>query len=1116
MKLIFFLILAASLQLSAKSYAQISISEKNSSLIKIFKEIQKQSGYDFWYESAVLKKITNIDIDLKNVSLQRAIDECLKGKPLTYVIAGKTVVIKQSQQPVKKEVRGTVSDSTGVLPGVSITVKNKPNVGTATDGNGRYVLDVPDDNVVLVFSMIGYVTQEVPVKNKEIINVVLVSSSNTLNDVVVVAFGTQKKAEMVGSVTTINPKELKVPSSNLTTALAGRLSGVIAFQRSGEPGQDNADFFIRGVTSFGTGKKDPLILIDGVELSVTELARLQSDDIESFSIMKDATSTALYGARGANGVVMVTTKTGKPGKAQVSFRLENSVSAATQNVELADPITYMKMYNDAVISRDPFQDKFYSQEKIDATAEGRNPIIYPAVDWRKELFKDYTSNQRANLSVSGGGQIARYYVTGSYNKDNGILKVDQRNNFNSNIKLNTYTLRSNVNIDLTKSTELIVRLNGNFDDYTGPIEGGTSLYNKVLRSNPVDFPAYYPVDYDHRFVQHIMFGKPASGNQSYINPYADMVKGYKDYSRSLMLAQLELKQNLSFLTQGLSFRTMVNTNRTSFFDVTRAYAPFYYRMTAFDRLSQDYTVTIDNPLTGTEYLDYAEPRKSISSTFYLESALNYGRSFNKHSLSGLLVYIMREGLSVNTDPAVPSSLQLSLPSRNIGLSGRSTYVYDNRYAAEINFGYNGSERFHESKRMGFFPSAGVAWTVSNEKFMKPFSKTITELKLRATYGLVGNDAIGPAADRFFYLSEVNMNDANRAALFGTDFNYKVNGITVNRYSNTDITWETAYKTNFALELGLFNEVKILADVYTERRKNILMTRGDIPSTMGLSSIVRANVGEASGKGIDLSVDYSHSFGNKMWLQTRGNFTFAKNRFEIYEEPSYEKEYWLSRVGYPIAQQWGYIAERLFIDDSEVANSPAQNFGGQNIAGDIKYKDVNNDGQITALDKVPLGHPTTPEIVYGLGFSLGYKNFDISTFFQGLSNESFWVSPANVQPFNGGRQVLKAYADSHWSMENPDLYALMPRLDPTYNENNNQLSTWWLRNGAFIRLKQAEIGYSLSPKIASRLKMSKARVYINGSNLFMLSHFKLWDVEVGGNGLGYPLQRVFNTGLNITF
>lgn len=1039
---------------------------------------------------------------------------------LSFEAQGNEIDQDKEQILQTKEVYGTVRDSVGPIPGVSVTIKNTTK-GTTTDLNGKYILEVPDNpNTTLVFSMVGFDPHEIVIGNQTSIDVTLQVSSTQLGEAVVVAFGTQKRTDLIGSVTSINPSELKVPSSNLTTALAGRLAGVIAYQRSGEPGADNAEFFIRGVTTFGY-KKDPLILIDNIELTSTDLARLNPDDIASFSIMKDATATALYGARGANGVILVTTKEGKEGQARVSFRLENSVSSPTQDVELADPITYMRLNNEAILTRDPLGRLLYSDEKINNTVLGSNSLIFPSTDWREELFKDHAINQRANLSVSGGGKVARYYVAGSFNQDNGVLKVDNRNNFNNNINLKTSSLRANVNINLTPTTELITRLSGTFDDYTGPIYSGGGFYTRVMRANPVLFPAYYPVDADHSFVKHIMFGNFEDGN--YLNPYADMVRGYKDYARSNMNAQFQLQQDFGFITEGLSARGLVNTARISFFDVIRQYEPFYYQLGAYNLRDNTYQVNIINPDDGEDYLSYQPGEKTISSTVYLETAVNYNRTFaEKHNVSGMLVYILREALDANS-----ATLQESLPFRNVGLSGRATYSYDNRYYAEFNFGYNGSERFYKAQRFGFFPSAGLAWTISNEKFWEPLKETITNLRLRGTYGLVGNDAIG--AGRFLYLSEVNPNDENRRAVFGTNNGYSRNGVSISRYSDLNITWETAKKTNIALELGISKRWNIIAEYFREHRTNILQSRASTPASMGLWATPAANIGEAKGEGIDFSLDYNQSFLNGSWIQARANFTYATSAYEIFEEYDYTNEWWKSRVGYPINQRWGYIAESLFVDEAEVTNSPRQNFG-EYLAGDIKYRDINEDGQITELDMVPIGYPTMPEIVYGFGVSYGFKNFDISTFFQGLARESFWIDPEATAPFvpyhysdqerNSGilyrNQLLQAYADSYWSEDNRDLYALFPRLSTYPIENNIQSSTWFMRNGAFLRLKQVELGYTVPTHMTEKIRISNLRIYANGTNLLTWSKFDLWDIEMAGNGLRYPVQKVYNIGIQASF
>ncbi|MBO9153565.1 SusC/RagA family TonB-linked outer membrane protein [Chitinophaga sp. GCM10012297] len=1023
-----------------------------------------------------------------------------------------------------KEIKGQVTDSSGsAVPGVTILVKGSTTIGTTTDMNGRFILDVPDNTLVLVFSMIGYTTQEVPLNGRTTLHVNLAPANNQLGETVIVAYGKQKRESVIGSITSINPGELKVPSSNLTTALAGRMAGIIAYQRSGEPGRDNAEFYIRGATTFGY-KKDPLILIDNIEYTTTELARLQPDDIASFSIMKDATANALYGARGANGVILVTTKEGRAGKAKINIRLENSFSSPTRDIELTDPVTYMKLHNEAVATRNPLAPLPYTQAKIDYTEAGINPTVYPTTDWREMLFKKSTTTQRANFNVSGGGDIATYYISGGVNKDNGILKVDGRNNFNNNIDLKTYNLRSNINLRVTKSTQVMVRLNGTFDDYNGPIDGGQKLFWKMLHTSQVRFPAYYPKDDDHAWINHIMFGNEDQGQ--YLNPYADMVKGYREYSRSLMVAQFELKQDLSdIITKGLSLRGMMNTNRTAYFELQRQYNPFWYTVGAYDKPSNEYQIYNINPETGTDYLSFVPRDKTVQSVFYGEVAMDYNRTFdNKHNLAGMLIFIARNRLEGNN----ADGLQKSLPARNLGLSGRATYGYDNRYFFEFNFGYNGSERFYKTERFGFFPTAGAAWYISNEKWWDPYKSFIHKLKIRANYGLVGNDQIGDENERFFYLSNVNMNDGGKGARFGNTGGYSRPGISIQRYDNPAITWETAKNSTFGLEIGLLKNIDIILEYFTEHRTSILMSRASIPKTMGLQGTTpKANVGSASSKSYEATLDYNAKVNKDWFVSARGTFTFSRNLYENYEEPMYEEPY-RYRKGHSTAQRWGYIAERLFIDDEEVRSSPTQSFNGFiTRAGDIKFRDINGDKIIDQRDMVPIGFPDRPEISYGIWFSTTYKNFDFSLYWQGSARSSFWINVEETSPFLDYRQdgsdvavsetqMLKVYSENYWSEENRNLYALWPRLSPELNSNSAQQSTWFMRNGSFLRLKQVEVGYSLPRHLTKRWHIESVRIYGSGTNLFTISGFKLWDVEMAGNGLGYPVQKVMNIGLNIGF
>lgn len=1018
-----------------------------------------------------------------------------------------------------KTVKGVIyEEETGEpMPGATVSVEGSTR-GVMTDLDGSFELTGVKPTDKLKFECLGKETQVLQVGTMTNFVVKLKNAANELDEVTVVAFGKQRKESVIGSISTVDVKTLKVPSSNLTTALAGNVAGVIAYQRTGEPGQDNADFFVRGITTFGANTS-PLILIDNIELTSTDLARLQPDDIESFSIMKDATATALYGARGANGVIFVTTKRGQEGPAKIFARVETSISAPTDVVELADPVTYMKSYNEAISTRDPLGELMYTYDKIEQTGKpDANRLIYPANDWYDMLFKDFATSYRANVSARGGGKVATYYVSGAYTEDTGVLKVDKRNSFNNNIDDKNYTLRSNVDINVTPTTKLAVRLTGNFRDYQGPLNGGSDVYRQVMHSDPVLFPAYYPVDDEHVGVQHIMFGNYEDG--SYINPYANLVKGYKNYQRSQMIAAVQLEQDLKFITKGLSFMTLFNLTRLSEFTVNRQFNPYWYRLDRYDSYTGEYHVNRINE-NGTDYLTYSESGKTVKNTMYSETRLNYNRSFGKHDVTGLLVLTASESLTANA-----GSLQLSLPSRNAGLSGRFTYGYDKRYFVEYNFGYNGSERFHKSHRWGFFPSAGLAWMMSNEKWFKPLTKVVSNLKLRYSYGLVGNDNIGSSSNRFYYLSEMSMNNSGLGASFGETRNVSYNGIGVVRYANEAITWEKSYKSNYALELGLFKKLDIIAEYFTEHRTDIFMQRADIPNTMGLQAAVYGNIGQARSKGIDIQADYKQAWASGLWASARANFTYSTGKYDVYEEPTYPESY-RQHAGRSIRQTWGYIAERLFIDDEDAANSPSQAaFGSQYGGGDIKYTDVNGDGVITNADMVPIGYPTSPEIIYGFGVSLGHKGFDVSVFFQGLGRESFWIDATSAYstkynkygtaPFVNNGQLLKAYSDSHWSEDNRDIYALYPRYSAYENHNNTQVSTWWMRDGSFVRLKQMEFGYTLPQKLTNKIHIDNLRVYFQGNNLLCWSKFKLWDPELAGEGFNYPIQRTFNIGVNVTF
>lgn len=1019
------------------------------------------------------------------------------------------VKIAHNELQQQRQISGRVVDQDGFpLPGVAITVKGSPGVGVVTDAEGSYTITC-DSEDLLVFSYIGFKGYEKKAYELDKVTVTLEEDTIALDEVQVVAFGKQKKESVVSSISTVTPGELRVPSSNITTSFAGRMGGVIAYQRSGEPGLDDADFFIRGITTFATGgKQNPLILIDGIEMGSSDLARLNTDDIASFSVMKDANSAALYGARGANGVILVTTKEGKADKVSVNIRAEASSSANSELIELADPITYMNLHNEAVRTRNPMVPLPYSTRKIRETQLGSNPIMYPAVDWYDYLIKDRTENQRINVNITGGGKAVQYYLAANYQHDTGILKQNKENKFDNNININRLQVRSNVTIKLTPLTKAIVRSYGSFDDTTGPRQGGARVFSMARNATPVQFLPVYPKDEEREFAKHLLFGAAETAD-TYTNPVAEVYSAYQSSSSSMMLLQLELEHTFKGKLEGLVAKGTYNVKRNSYYDLNRSYNPFYYAPAK--TIDGSYRLHSFNPDSGTEYLSYDFGSKSVVSSMYGEVRVGYNKVFNdKHDLNALLIGTLRDEVSTRA-----TTIQESLPKRNMNSAGRFAYGYDSRYFAELNFGYNGSERFSKNNRFGFFPSVGAGWMVSNEDFMFGLKDVITTLKLKATHGKVGNDQIGSSSDRFFYLSQVNMSGGGYR--FGTDLSYGRPGISIIRYANDLITWEIATKTNLGIEFTLFEDLDILADYFYEKRKNILQTRSDIPTTVGLVTIPQANVGVAEGSGAEVELKYQKSFNKDLWLIVSGNFTYAASKYKQLEEPNYDDAPWKSKVGKKLSQGYGLIAERLFIDQEEVNNSPRQMFGEYG-AGDIKYKDINNDGQIDANDMVPIGHPQTPEIIYGTGLSFGYKALDLSFFFQGSARSSFFISPSDISPFinKGQRGLMQHIADDHWSENNRNLHAFWPRLSESQISNNNQRSTHWLRDGSFIRLKSTEVGFTLPQQLTEKAYLNMVRFYVSGSNLLLWSKFKLWDPEMAGNGLGYPVQRVFNLGINITF
>ncbi|MDR1129558.1 MAG: TonB-dependent receptor [Prevotellaceae bacterium] len=1009
-----------------------------------------------------------------------------------------------------KTITGIVKDANDnlPLPGVAVQIKST-SVGVVTGSLGEFSINAGESDT-LVFVLVGKREVNQRVGQQSVFEIVLVDDEESeLDELTVVGFGVQKKSSVVASITTVKPSELRVSAYNLTSSFAGKIPGMISYQTTGEPGEDYAQFFVRGVTTFGY-TRSPLILIDGFESSTYELSRLQVDDIESFSVLKDASAAALYGARGANGVLLVITKSGQSSGISINARVDTHIATPTKMIETVDALDYMRLYNEGLTTRNPLAGDYYSAQVMQSTMDNENPMIYPNVDWYDELFKQTTINKRANINLSGGGNIARFYVSGGFENENGLLKEDPRNKFNSNININRVHMRSNVIFNITKTTTLDTRIQAEFENYNGPFKTASEIFDMVMNVNPVDFPAVFEPDEAHRFVSHTLFGNILINGNMMSNPYAEMVRGYRSQNISIVTMMATIRQDFDFLIKGLKFegKGSVKSNGTS--TQMRQFSPFFYSIEQYNQVSKQYKLFGLNPLSGNTSMGDIDATNERGASYYFEGRFNWNGTFNKvHNVGAMAVGTLQQNSNL-----VAGTVFTALPARNAGISGRATYDYDNRYFGEFNFGYNGSEKFTGSKRFGFFPSIGGAWMTSNEKFFEPV-KFIDLLKFRFTYGMNGNDGIAEAANRFNFLSQVNKGGSPYT--WGLLHDNNGAGYTIGRYANPNISWEISRKVNLGLEINALNKMlKFQFDVWKDWRSDIYQERKTFAATTGLveqSLKIFGNIGKVESVGYESSLDLEKSFSNGAWILGRFNFTYSKNKVTVQDEEQFKDRY-RSAIGQSSNVLRGYVAERLFVDDYETANSPRQDWGLYQ-AGDIKYKDVNGDGRINENDMIPMGFPGgVPEVQYGFGLSGGFRNFDLSFFFQGNSRVSFFIAPAKIAPLENHRNALEIVARDYWTETNPNVHAFWPRLSVSSLENNIQPSSWWLRNGSFIRLKSVEVGYNI--KAINKLLLQSGRIYFSVENVFYMSKFKLWDPEMGESGLGYPPNRRFNIGLLLQF
>ena len=988
------------------------------------------------------------------------------------------------------EVRGTVLDETDQpVAGAFVTVKGETR-GAMTDAAGRFTLSVKSGDA-LVVSFLGYEDEEVTIGTDNDLVVKLVPQENQLEEVVMVAYGTQRKASVIGSISSVDMEQLKVPVGQLSSTLAGKLAGIVVMQQTGEPGA-GADFWIRGMNTFGANSK-PLVLVDGVE---RDMDLVDAEDIASFSILKDATATALYGVRGANGIVLITTKRGAESKPKVSFKVETGMVSPTRLPELASASEWIDYYNSLYTTRGV--EAPISDYQRDLYLSGTDPIFYPSVDWIHTIFKEMASSSRVNLSVSGGTKNVRYYVGGNYYNEQGIFNTDQKR-YDAGMHYDKFSFRSNVDINLTKSTTLGLNLSNQFTSTNSPSSDRNEIYSRTLAASPVGIVTVYPD------------GVLTLPEQGY-NPWNLLNSlGYRTIKNNVAQATLSLTQDFSeIITEGLSANIKFSWDAQNQTVVYRNISPAYYNAVGVDDKGE---IIYESISGGNDYMTLSSSNSGWN-TLNLEASVNYERTFaGAHRVGGMFLFNMR-----NRTNNVPGySYIAAFPYKHMGIAGRATYSYGDRYFTEFNFGYNGSENFAPGHRFGFFPSVAIGYMISNEPFWAPLKRVVSTLKFKASYGKIGSDQISTDSSRRFAYN-TTMNTSAAGALFGDTPTLRT-GITTDQYGNPEVSWEQATKANAGMELTLFGDLRYMVDFFYDRRDGIFILRQSTPSAVGINVNQYVNIGKMQNSGFDMTLEYDHTFPIGLLVSARANYSFNRNKILYNDQPDQIWKY-QNTAGFAFQQQFGLIAEGLFKDEAEIAEWPTQKFGSVS-PGDIKYRDINGDGVVDTYDKVAIGYTVVPEINYGFGVSLGYKGFDASVFFSGVGHVTRIITGNNLfgatADIKYEGQIFADVARNRWTPENPDVNAPYPRLALENVTNNQQASTFWQKDMSFMRLKNAELGYTLPRKLTGKIHMSTARIYIQGVNLLTFSKFKLWDPELAtANGSAYPNIRSFSIGINLNF
>ena len=1102
---------------------KITIQVSNLELKKVFSLVEKQISVRFAYSAEKIQSSRKITLSIVEKPLSDFLEKVSKEMGFIYEVSGGIIILKQNDNVSSsgilsetnlvvagtKDVRiiyGTITDEKGVaLSGVSVQVKGA-NIGTTSDVNGKFSIRVSDNNSVLVFNYTGFAVQEILVGAQSAIGIKLLPSLDKLEEVIVVGYGTQKKVTVTGSIGTISSTDiLRAPVSSVANALAGRAPGIITVQRGGEPGRDIADIFIRGVATFAGGSSaSPLVLVDGVQRS---LNGIDPYTIESFNILKDASATAVFGVRGANGVIIITTKTGQVGKPQFTFSSNIAMQNPIRLPNELDAVDYAILRNvaEANDQNNPNARRF-SDYDIERFRKGDDPIFHPNIRWMDYMLKDLAPQKQYNLNISGGTQDAKYFVSlGHLNQDGIYTTGGLFPEFSANPNFKRYNIRSNFDFNISKNFSLFIKSSAEIQNSNYSNSATSDIFGTILSANPI----MTPVLYNGKLIRNI--DGLAAWNISNTPLYQMLFNGFNANYSSRLNMNIGGKYKLDAITKGLSVRAM------------GAYDSYYLQAVSrrkqipmWDLRRNPNALTFQDSIVPIPVVNQFEgPVSFIGEGFsknrriYGEGAIEYNRIFGSHTFSGLFLGTAERLYDGGNQ----------LPFNYLGLVGRLTYNFQNKYFADVNIGYNGSENFAVGKQFGFFPSFSAAYVISQEKFF-PKTEGFSYLKFRGSIGTVGNDKIG--GNRFLFLPS---SFASGGAYFLGLANTPVTGYREASIGNPGVTWEVARKVNIGADFRFLNDkLTFTADLFSERREKILWNL-NVPVTFGPTNLISPyNIGIAENKGFELELGYRNTIKSAgLTYYANGNFTYTQNKI-VYMDEAPQPFSGLAMTGNRIGQPKGLIAEGIYntLDEINDPKRPKSTWEGAGLMpGDIKYKDVNGDGIINDNDRVNIGNPNIPGIIYGATVGAQYKGFELSLFFQGAGNVSTYLTGESAWPFIAGTKTAFENAKESWTA---DRYASgspisLPRLTaaPDANRHNYRVSSFWMRDASYLRLKNIEFSYTFSNKLLDKLSMKSLRVYVNGQNLATWTSMPYFDPEIpSSNGSVYPMMRVFNFGFNLQF